>query len=193
MCVAKIVCCCVQDTKSSKFPDGRGGETATESKSEFEEDAGFDHQRLVGGEAPYKDSLEARPNEAGLKVSSPDLFQETLLGDGEGNSPMERRMRYCKELVRWAVTYPGRRDPVWVPAPTYGKQEHDLTFAMFIQPRKPNLVMDIRGWLPPSCRKSMLVRMAVQSLLANKEINQKTWGRGVVLYVGEAPKLNRET
>jgi hypothetical protein len=130
---------------------------------------------------------------AALKISAPDLFQAIKTGDETGNSPMERKVRFLKDQIRWMVESAGESPAplpyIWMPAPTYGKQDHGLMFAMCIQPKHPQQVTDLRTWIPPSCRTAMVVKLAIQSLLADTAISQKIWGRGVILYVGEPPKL----
>jgi hypothetical protein len=160
--------------------------------SPFVEDRGYTYgQRGAIGPPPFGNALEPKANEPGLQLLSPDLFQTTQTGDDEGASPFEKKVRYCKLLIKEMVTAAGGA-PIWTPAPTYDKQDHDLAFAMFILPKRPNDVTDLRSWLPPSCRKTTIVKLAIQNLLATKEISQRKWGRGVVLYVGEAPKFRGE-
>jgi hypothetical protein len=156
------------------------------------EDRGYTFgQAGMQGTPPYENALEAKANEPGIDLKKPDLFQTVQIGDDGGASPFEKKVRYCGELIKEMVATAGG-SPVWTPSPTYDKRDHELAFAMFIQPLRPNDVTDLRSWLPPSCRKTMIVRLAIQNLLAKKELSQRIWGRGVVLYVGEAPKFRGE-
>ncbi len=89
-------------------PVAEGGEGGGPSSvSPFGEDAGFNYQRGFGARAPFPNTLEAKPNEMVLKISHPDLFPGSQMGEAEGDTLMGKRIGYCKGLVRWMVVEAG--------------------------------------------------------------------------------------
>ncbi len=172
---------------------GEGGEGgAAGGASPFAEDGGYNY-REAGDTPPFPETLEAKSNDIGLKIWTPDLYPTAKRGDMEDEAK-QSRMEYCKGMVEWMTTEASARKTwVWIPAATYERQEHELTFAMCIKPLRPQQVTDLRMWCPPSCRKdSAILRRAVQGLLAEGSVKQRVWGRGVILYVGDDPKLRGE-
>ena len=175
---------------------GKGGGGAVEDgvTSPFEEDGGYNYLKAAeGGDPPYPETLEAKRNEVGIKISSPDLYPTAKRLD-MGDERKRLRVEYCRSMVGWMVEEASKRGRwVWTPAVTYQKLEHELTFAMCIQPLRPAQVTDLRLWLPPSCRQGPeIVQRAIQSLLADGNIKQRVWGRGVVLYLGDEPRFRGE-
>ncbi len=163
-----------------------------EGISPFEEDQQYNFKGVGTGASPFGNALEAIANESGVRFNLPDLFTPRAGGLLWDNVIKDDRERYCADLIRWMVVEAALQHPLWTPAATYSKQEHQLTFAICLQPLRPQQVTDLRSWLPPSCRTGAVSKRAIQGLLASGTIKQKKWGRGVVLYVGEEPKFRGE-
>jgi hypothetical protein len=93
-------------------------------------------------------------------------------------------------MILWLVKEWETEKPFWVPSATYKQQVNDTVMSMGIRPLRQPLVWDCRMWLPPSARSNQrILLMAVQSLVGDKLINQKIWGRGVLLFGDEEPRL----
>ncbi len=167
------------------LPQEEEGDTTSPSPS----DQGYDYTEWPESKGPpFGDKLVAKENAERVDYSKPDMVTEEAAGRVESEGE-ERKVAYCARMILWLLTQGARNRPLWFPAATYQKQEHDMTFTVGLQPHRPVQVHDLRGWVPGSMRGQGTVHRAVARLLAAGKMSQVTWGRGVVLYCGQAPRL----
>jgi hypothetical protein len=165
------------------------GGTGQDGRSTFAEDNGFDFVDAAQvGEHPYPDALQPLPIAMGLKINQPDAYPTEKFTGGDGNTPFDERFRYCRRMIHWLVKEWETTKPFWIPAATYNRQANETIMAMAILPLRQPQVWDLRKWIPPSAKGNpSILGLAIQSLVGDGLINQKAWGRGVLLFGNEEP------